>query len=52
VIPSADAHDIASVARNASLELVAGADHRFSRPEHLRPAMRQVADFLTRSLTG
>src|SRR5690606_17127908 len=46
VVPVADAHDIASACKEASLELVPGADHRFSNPVHLRGAMRQIADFL------
>jgi alpha-beta hydrolase superfamily lysophospholipase len=50
VVPPSDGHDIATAARNASLEMVLGADHTFSNPIHLRPAMRQVADFLTAEL--
>jgi pimeloyl-ACP methyl ester carboxylesterase len=46
VVPCSDAHDIAAAARNVSLEIVMGADHRFSDPVHLRPAMARVADFL------
>jgi pimeloyl-ACP methyl ester carboxylesterase len=46
VVPCSDAHDIAAAARNVSLEIVMGADHRFSDPVHLRPAMDRVADFL------
>lgn len=46
VVPVADAHDLAAAARNVSLDIVSGADHRFSRQVHLRPAMRQVASFL------
>ncbi len=46
VIPVSDAHDIASAARNASLHVVDGADHRFSNPQHLRPAMGCIVDFL------
>jgi pimeloyl-ACP methyl ester carboxylesterase len=46
VVPLSDAHDIASAARNVSLEVVYGADHRFSDPVHLRPAMNAVAEFL------
>jgi uncharacterized protein len=52
VVPSADAHDIASTARNACLELVAGADHEFSQPDHLRAAMRQVSEFVTVNLAA
>jgi hypothetical protein len=46
VVPVSDAHDIATAARNVSLEIVDGADHRFSSPLQMRPAMRKVADFL------
>ena len=46
VVPPLDAHDIAVAARNVSLEIVQGADHRFSNPVHLRPAMRAIAAFL------
>jgi pimeloyl-ACP methyl ester carboxylesterase len=52
VVPSSDAVDIASAARKAQLELVDGADHRFSNPVHLRPAMDKVASFLARALRG
>ena len=51
VVPPSDAHDIAICARHASLEMVLGADHSFSDPVHMRPAMRQVADFLERYLS-
>ncbi len=51
VIPVADAYDIAAAAKNATLEVVPGADHRFSNPVHLRPAMKRVADFLVHALT-
>jgi len=47
-VPVSDAHDIASAARNASLEIVDGAGHRFENPVHLRPAIRMIADFLAR----
>lgn len=50
VIPVSDAHDIATAARSASLEIVPGADHRFSSPTHLRPAMRQVGAFFAEHL--
>ncbi len=50
VVPVADAHDIATAARNASLEIVPGADHRFSNPVHLRPALDRVARFLAAAL--
>lgn len=46
VVPLTDAHDIATAARNASLYIVDGADHRFSNPQHLRPTMNLIADFL------
>lgn len=46
VVPCSDAHDIASAARHASLELVMGADHEFTQPSHLRPAIAKVARFL------
>jgi pimeloyl-ACP methyl ester carboxylesterase len=45
MVPVADAHDIASTARNASLELVAGAGHSFEDPSTLRPVVRDVARF-------
>ena len=50
VVPCSDAHDIAAAARNASLELVDGADHAFSRVVHMRPAMMRVATFLASHL--
>lgn len=50
VIPCSDGHDIATAARNVELEIVFGADHRFSDPTHLRPAMKKVADFLATHL--
>ncbi len=50
IVPVSDAHDIASTARNASLDIVYGADHRFSNPVHLRPALRCIASFLAASL--
>lgn len=46
VVPVSDAHDIASAARNASLHLVDGADHRFSQEVHLRPALDRIVEFL------
>ena len=49
-VPAADAHDIASAARSASLDLVAGAGHTFERPMLLRPVVRQIADFLVQAL--
>jgi pimeloyl-ACP methyl ester carboxylesterase len=52
VVPVSDAHDIASAARDVTLEIVLGADHRFSKPVHLRPAMRAVADFLVAHVAG
>ena len=50
VVDPSDAHDIACAARRAILELVPGADHGFSRQEHLRPAIRRVAQFLAAHL--
>jgi pimeloyl-ACP methyl ester carboxylesterase len=50
VVPCSDAHDIAAAARNASLELVDGADHAFSQVVHMRPAMMRVATFLASHL--
>lgn len=47
VVPISDAHDIAVAARNVRLEIVSGADHSFTRPEHLRPSMNLIATFLT-----
>ena len=49
-VPVSDAHDIAAAARAASLNLVAGADHRFSTALHMRPAMKSIAEFLVREL--
>ncbi len=46
IVPVSDAHDIASAARNASLHIVDGADHRFSNEVHLRPTLDNIADFL------
>jgi pimeloyl-ACP methyl ester carboxylesterase len=45
-VPSAEAHDLASAARHASLELVLGADHLFSRATHRRAAMRRIGQFI------
>jgi pimeloyl-ACP methyl ester carboxylesterase len=45
-VPSAEAHDLASAARHASLELVLGADHLFSQATHRRAAMRRVGEFI------
>ena len=50
VVPVADAHDIAVAARNVTLAIVPGADHRFSDPAHLRPAMAQATAFLAEHL--
>ncbi|MBI3179808.1 MAG: alpha/beta fold hydrolase [Deltaproteobacteria bacterium] len=50
VVPVSDGHDIAASARQACLEIVPGADHRFSNPVHLRPAMQRVAAFLRENL--
>lgn len=50
VVPTSDAHDIASTARNASLEIVFGADHRFTNPIHLRPAITRICDFFVEHL--
>lgn len=52
VVPLTDAHDIASAARNVSLHIVDGANHRFSDPVHMRPAMGMIADFFTQTLGG
>jgi uncharacterized protein len=49
-VPASDAHDIASAARHASLELVEGAGHEFTRPTILRPTLRQLAEFFARHL--
>ena len=49
-VPVSDAHDIAAAARAASLNLVDGADHRFSNALHMRPAMKSIAEFLVREL--
>ena len=51
-VPVCDAHDIASAANNVFLNIVDGADHRFSNPLHMRPAMREVAEILARELRG
>jgi alpha/beta superfamily hydrolase len=50
VVPCTDAHDIATAARRASLDLVLGADHTFSQPSHLRPAIERIATFLAQGL--
>lgn len=50
IVPVCDAHDIASVANHVFLNIVDGADHRFSNPVHMRAAMREVAEFLAREL--
>jgi uncharacterized protein len=46
VVPASDAHDIATAARCAELDIVMGADHRFTDPVYLRPAIQQIARFL------
>lgn len=46
VVPVSDAHDIASAARHVSLNMVDGADHRFSDPNHLGLVLPEIADFL------
>ena len=51
-VPVCDAHDIASAANNVFLNIVDGADHRFSNTLHMRPAMKEVAEFLARELRG
>jgi len=50
VVPVSDAHDIATAARNAQLNIVFGADHRFTDPTHLRPAIGSIAEFLAATL--
>ena len=50
VVPCSEGHDLAVAARTAQLNLVMGADHGFSRLEHLRPAMQEIADFLSSRL--
>jgi pimeloyl-ACP methyl ester carboxylesterase len=50
VVPVSDAHDIATSARNASLELIAGAGHSFDEPQRLRPVIRHVTDFFADTL--
>lgn len=50
VVSPSDALDIASAARRVALDMVEGADHRFSDPVHLRPTMQRVADFLSTAL--
>ena len=50
VVPSSDGHDIATTARNASLEMIAGVGHRFEEPGLLRPIVRQVVEFFLTNL--
>jgi pimeloyl-ACP methyl ester carboxylesterase len=50
IVPCSDAHDIAATARNATLDLVVGADHRFTNPVHLRPVLAQIARFFVDKL--
>lgn len=50
VVPCSDGHDIAANARNAQLELVPGAGHRFADPVYQRPAMTHIADFLAAAI--
>ncbi len=50
VVPQNDALDIASAARNATLDLVDGGDHQFHSQQMLRPAMRRIAEFLVAHL--
>ncbi|MBC7793312.1 MAG: alpha/beta fold hydrolase, partial [Clostridia bacterium] len=51
IVPQTDALDIASSARNATLEIVDGGDHQFHGQTFLRPAMKRIADFLANHLT-
>ena len=51
-VPCSDAHDIAAVARTASLELVAGADHEFSNPIYLRPVLQRITQFFQQHITA
>lgn len=46
VVPQTDALDIASSARNATLDLIEGGDHQFHNPTFMRPAMKRIAEFL------
>ena len=50
VVPQTDALDIASAARDATLDLIDGGDHQFHNQQFLRPAMRRVAEFLVSKL--
>lgn len=50
VVPVSDAHDIAATARNASLEIVSGAGHRFDEPGQFRPVVRDVTRFFVDKL--
>ena len=50
VVPVSDAHDIAVAARHVTLEVVPGADHRFSNAVHLQPAMALAVAFLAEHL--
>lgn len=50
VVPQTDAFDIATAARNATLDLVDGGDHQFHQQQLLRPAMKRVAEFLAQHL--
>jgi pimeloyl-ACP methyl ester carboxylesterase len=46
VVPQTDALDLATAARNATLDLIEGGDHQFHNEQFLRPAIRRIADFL------
>lgn len=50
IVPVSDAHDIAATARNASLEIVSGAGHRFDQPGQFRPVVRDVTRFFVEKL--
>ncbi len=49
IVPVWDSHDIATAARNASLLIIDGADHRFSDPDHLQPAIDEIVQFLRKA---
>jgi pimeloyl-ACP methyl ester carboxylesterase len=53
VVPPSDADEIAAALGGASeLEIVPGADHRFSRPEHLDWLLDRVVDWLAPRFLG
>ncbi|MBN1962534.1 MAG: alpha/beta fold hydrolase [Deltaproteobacteria bacterium] len=50
VVPCSDAHDIATSARNVTLEIIAGIGHRFDDQIILRPLIKRIKNFFVENL--